>query len=301
MESKYSIKDLERLTGVKAHTIRVWEQRYGIVQPERTSTNIRYYRDPDLKRLLNVALLVHSGMKISRVAELSDAERTTLVLDSSRYSGNYDSQINGLKIAMLDFNEDLFDRILTNSMAQHGSEETFTRIVGGFIEQVGVLWQTNTISIAHEHFASNLIKRKLFVAIDQVVPTHFTPDSKTYLLYLPSEELHELGLLYVNYLLRAAGHRVLYLGQCVPMDYLGEVISKANVDALVTIFTTYPYYDDLDHYFKSASGLMSDRNLTWYISGRQLHDYSPESLDKRFVLSRNVVGLRQSLLANITV
>lgn len=301
MESKYSIKDLEHLTGVKAHTIRIWEQRYEIVCPERTATNIRYYRDKDLKKLLNVAVLVHNGMKISKVAQLSDSERNALVLDSSKYHGHYDSQINGLKIAMLDFNETLFDRILTNSMATVGSDETFTKIVGGFIQQVGLLWQTNTISVTHEHFASNLIKQKLFVAIDNILESQPGPDKKTFLLYLPADELHELGLLYINFILKNAGHRVLYLGQSVPIDYLSEVVNAVHIDAMVSIFTTNPYEGDLDNYFKSATKILGSREMLWYCAGRQVAGYTNESLDSRFVIARDVMSLKSLLQEKVAL
>ncbi len=298
MQSKYSIKDLEHLTGVKAHTIRIWESRYSIVSPERTSTNIRFYRDGDLKRLLNVAVLVHSGMKISKVAEMSDDERHMHVLDASRYQGNYESQINGLKIAMLDYNELLFDRILTNSMATVGTEEAFTKIVGGFIQQVGLLWQTNTISISHEHFASNLIKQKLYVAIDSVIEPQRDKEKKTYLLYLPADELHELGLLYINYLLKNAGHRVIYLGQAVPVDYLREVIEKVHVDSFVSIFTTNPYEGDLKNYFKRALEVLGSREISWYVSGRQLYNFDASKLDSRFIVCGDVMDLKAQVLEN---
>lgn len=296
MQSKYSIKDLEHLTGVKAHTIRIWESRYNIVEPERTATNIRYYKDEDLKRLLNVAVLVHNGMKISKVAEMTDAERNSLVLDASKYQGNYESQINGLKIAMLDFNENLFDRILTNSMATIGTEETFSKIVGGFIYQVGLLWQTNTISISHEHFASNLIKQKLYVAIDSVIEPQREKGQKTYLLYLPADELHELGLLYVSYLLKNSGHRVIYLGQAVPVDFLREVIEKVHIDALVSIFTTQPYEGDLDNYFKRCLEVLGSRELQWFVSGRQLYNYDSANLDSRFIVCGDVMDLKAKVL-----
>ncbi len=296
MQSKYSIKDLEHLTGVKAHTIRIWESRYNIVEPERTATNIRYYKDKDLKRLLNVAVLVHNGLKISKVAEMTDAERNSLVLDASKYQGNYESQINGLKIAMLDFNENLFDRILTNSMATIGTEETFSKIVGGFIYQVGLLWQTNTISISHEHFASNLIKQKLYVAIDSVIEPQREKGQKTYLLYLPADELHELGLLYVSYLLKNSGHRVIYLGQAVPVDFLREVIEKVHIDALVSIFTTQPYEGDLDNYFKRCLEVLGSRELQWFVSGRQLYNYDSANLDSRFIVCGDVMDLKAKVL-----
>lgn len=301
MESKYSIKDLERLTGVKAHTIRVWEQRYNVVCPARTDTNIRLYCDSDLKRLLNVSTLVHNGMKISKVADLSDAERNALVLDSSKYNGNYESQVNGLKIAMLEFNEQMFDRILSNSIAQIGSEETFSKVIGSFIQQVGLLWQTNTISLVHEHFASNLIKQKLFVAIDSVFSMNQSDSSKTLILYLPSGELHELGLLYINFILRNAGHRVVFLGQSVPLDYLKEVVIKLKADGLVSVFTTSPCSSDIEAYFESAAELIGDSNLKWFVTGQQMREFDTSRLDDRFVFAPDIASLKSTLLDNLSV
>lgn len=299
MESKYSIRDLEHLTGVKAHTIRMWEQRYEIVKPQRTDTNIRYYLDQDLKRLLNVAVLVHGGMKISKVADLTDAERNALVLDASKYQGNHESQINGLKIAMLEFNESLFERILTNSMATVGSEMTFSKIIGGLIQQIGILWQTNTISVAHEHFASNLIRQKLYVAIDDVMGSMQSGSEKTYLLYLPADELHELGLLYLSYLLQNAGHRVIYLGQSVPIEYLNEVLTSVKVDALVSIFTTYPYKDNIQKYFDAGAKLIGDRNLKWYVGGRQLKGFDASGVDPRFCVCKDVMDIKAQLFSEV--
>lgn len=299
MESKYSIRDLEHLTGVKAHTIRIWEQRYEIVKPERTDTNIRYYKDQDLKRLLNVAVLVHGGMKISKVAEMTDAERNALVLDASKYQGNHESQINGLKIAMLEFNENLFERILTNSMATLGSEQTFSKIIGGLIQQIGVLWQTNTISVAHEHFASNLIRQKLYVAIDDVMGSMQTEGEKTYLLYLPADELHELGLLYLSYLLQNAGHRVVYLGQSVPIEYLFEVMDNVHIDSLVSIFTTYPYKDDIPKYFEAAAEMLGSRKINWIVGGRQLNEFDASKLDDRFTVLGNVLDIKAHIFSEV--
>lgn len=295
MDSKYSIKELERLTGIKAHTIRVWEQRYDLVCPNRTDTNIRYYCDSDLKRLLNIAVLVNNGMKISKIACMSDAELNSLVLDQAKYKGDFETHINGLKVAMLEFNDVLFDRILTNCLTQYGSEITFSKVVGGFIQQVGILWQTNTISVVHEHFASNLIKQKLYVAIDGASQVH-NAQAKTFVLYLPADELHELGLLYLNYVLRNAGHRVLYLGQSVPLDYVKEIVRKVNADALLSLFTTNPCVLDLPSYFESASDLVAERDIKWFIGGNRFEEFDHSDLHPSFIIRKEVPELREVLL-----
>lgn len=254
MDSKYSIKDLEKLSGIKAHTLRAWEQRYGLIVPKRTETNIRYYIDEHLKKILNIAVLVKSGMRISKVAELNDQELRAAVIDAGRYQGNYESQINAFKIAMLEYDEYLFDSIFSKCLIQFGTEETLTRILGSFIQQIGLLWQAGAINVSNEHFISNLVKQKLFSIIDQTIIPQKSDKRKSFVLYLPADELHELGLLYLYYYLKKSGHRVVYLGQSVPMEYLKEVSEKTQVDQFISVFTTSPHFEEIDIYFQKNRG-----------------------------------------------
>ena len=217
MKSTYSIKDLERLSGIKAHTIRIWEQRHHIITPQRTDTNIRFYEDKDLKKLLNVSFLVQEGVKISKVANLNDEELSQMVQAHAHFTENYTVEINALKMAMFEYDDDAFHKAFSDSLAQYGEEETFTHVIGGFISQLGLLWQTNTVNLTHEHFVSNLIKQKIFAAIDRL-PESKKEDVKTYLLYLPGKELHEIGLLYLAYLLKKRGRRIISMGQNTPNE-----------------------------------------------------------------------------------
>ena len=285
MLRKYSIKDLEHLTGIKAHTLRIWEQRYDIIEPKRTQTNIRYYHEEDLKHLLNISVLINSGIKISKVACLSKGEIQQTVIEESEYKGNFEAQINTLKVAMLEYDTNLFKKVLSASIEKVGSDETFTKLVGAFIYQVGILWQTNAISLSHEHFASNLIKQKLYVAIDQVEPKLNT-DPKTYLLYLPDEELHEVGLLYLQYCLKSAGNEVIYLGQSVPAHYLVDVIEKRGVDSLISIFTTNPHVDLMPTYLQKLFSLTKGKNLEYRFCGYQLTHYEhPDKQEQLYIYS----------------
>jgi DNA-binding transcriptional MerR regulator len=272
MTSKYSIKDLEHLSGVKAHTLRIWEQRYEFIVPRRTSTNIRYYDDEDLKLLLNAAVLIKAGYKISKIAKLTADEIRSKVLEEAQYRGDLESQVSSLKIAMLDYNEDLLDKVLTTSMLKIGTEETFAKLVAAFIFEIGVLWQTNAISIAHEHFVTNLLKQKLFSAIDQLNVIR-KPDAKTYLLYLPENELHELGLLYVHYKLKKAGHRSVFLGQALPIEHLYEITSKMNAEHLVTIFTVNPPVETIDNYFQTLFDNLGDLQVKVHLTGYQTREW----------------------------
>lgn len=295
MQSTYTIKDLEQLSGIKAHTLRIWESRYNLISPQRTDTNIRYYLDMDLKKVLNVAVLVNAGMRISKVARLSEREMNTMVLDLSRYTGNKESQINGLKTAMLEFNQELFERILNQSIAQVGTDETFRTIVAQFIGHIGVLWQTNTIGIAHEHFASNLIRQKLFAAIDQLPPVK-EEGKKRFVLYLPSEELHELGILYTNYLLRKDGHEVIYLGQAVPAEYLLDVHNQRPVDAILSIFTTKPNVENLEEYFQRLHKVVGP-DVAGYFTGYQIASSQLKEVPGGYTLFPDLPSLCKHLLS----
>ncbi len=274
MVRKYSIKDLEHLTGIKAHTIRIWEQRHQIIEPSRTETNIRYYQEADLKHLLNISVLVNAGLKISKVAKLSREEIQQAVIEESEYKGDFEAQLNTLKIAMLEYDAELFEKVLNSSIARIGAQSTFTSLVGSFIQQVGILWQTNAISLCHEHFASNLIRQKLYCAIDSL-GNKVEGEYKKYLLYLPDQELHELGLLYLNFYLKSKGNQVIYLGQSVPAEYLLGIIRQKKVDALVSIFTTNPTSDLVDTYLDNLIEMTSGHNLSYYITGHQVNGYKP--------------------------
>ncbi|MBZ0244289.1 MAG: MerR family transcriptional regulator, partial [Bacteroidales bacterium] len=229
--STYSIKDLERFTGIKAHTIRIWEKRYGIVDPSRTESNIRWYNDEDLKKLLNVSILNRHGYKISRIASLSRKQINQKIMEVVKPESDYLSQIESLVVSMIDLNEDRFNRVLNQSIIKIGFEETVFYVVYPFFEKIGLLWQTGTINPAQEHFISNLIRMKLFVAIDSL-PAVTNPKAKKMVLFLPLWEMHEIGLLTYYYIAKKAGIKVFYLGQNLPYQDLVSVGQTVEADVL---------------------------------------------------------------------
>ncbi|MBK7031363.1 MAG: MerR family transcriptional regulator [Bacteroidales bacterium] len=183
---KYSIKDLEKLTGIKAHTIRIWEKRYHLVDPSRTATNIRYYSDEDLKRLLNVSVLNRYGFRISNIVSMTSEELNSKLLDLSEQDPMFSHEVESLVLSMIEMDEQRFDKILSSSIIKFGFETTITDVLHKFLEKIGVLWQTGTITPAQEHFVSNLIRQKLILAIDgQHVALH--SNAKTFLLFLPDQ------------------------------------------------------------------------------------------------------------------
>jgi DNA-binding transcriptional MerR regulator len=233
---QYSIKELEQLSGIKAHTIRIWEKRHKIIEPSRTATNIRYYSDLDLKKIINVSLLNTYGIKISKIADMSLDDMNKKVLEISELQNDKGVHIDQMVVAMIDMEEELFEKILNNLILRFGFEQTVTEIIYPFLEKIGILWQTQNITPAHEHFISNLIRQKIIVAIDGLPIPPKT--QKKILIFLPEGELHELGLLFYHFLIRKAGYRTYYLGQNVPHDDLTSVYKVHQPDFMVTTITS---------------------------------------------------------------
>ncbi|HAE13371.1 MAG: MerR family transcriptional regulator [Chitinophagales bacterium] len=266
MSSVYSIKDLERLSGVKAHTIRMWEQRYGLLKALRTPTNIRYYNDHDLKYLMSIALLTRKGYRISVLADKTEEEIAWMVGELTAMHTEYDAQIEGLIIATIDYDEDRLEKILNTCILQLGFEETFRCIVFPFLEKVGLMWVSGAILAAQEHFMSQLLRQKILVAIDGHVVRH-TDKSKHFLLFLPNGEWHELTLLFLQYLLKARNHRVTYLGASVPLQEVLTVAETLRPDFFYTIITSVPSGYSPDEYLNTIAGKFPD--ATVYASGTQ--------------------------------
>lgn len=256
----YSIKDLEKLSGIQAHTIRIWEKRYQLVRPKRTNTNIRVYTDEDLKRLLNVAILNNNGLKISKIAKLSDNEVKNKILNLTEDAGKTENQIDALVMSMIELNELKFEKLLSRLVLQIGFEETITKVIYPFLHKIGVLWQTGNINPAQEHFITNLIRQKLFVAIDSVLIDEL-PDKKKFILFLPEGELHDIGLLYYTYLIKKMGHQVIYLGQSVPFPDIIEVNKLQPSQYLLTAFTTSIPNEMLIDYLKALSEAFSKQQI----------------------------------------
>ncbi|WNJ19534.1 MerR family transcriptional regulator [Pontibacter sp. G13] len=263
---RYFIKDLEHLSGIKAHTLRIWEQRHGVVEPKRTDTNIRYYDDEDLKHIMNVAYLNRNGMKISRIAKMSRVEIQEAVKSLGETNLEFPNQVQMLILAMVHLDEDRFEKILATNTLQFGFERTMMEIVYPFLGEIGILWQTGSINPAHEHFVSSLIRQKVVVAIDGQVK-HFTPATKTFILFLPEGEMHEISLLFAAYLLRSRGHRVIYLGPNLPLDNLPSICEVHEPDYMMSIFTTYPGPEDVPQYLSDLEGYVGKVKLL--ISGYQ--------------------------------
>ncbi len=288
---RYSINDLEKLTGIKAHTLRIWEKRYAIISPRRTDTNIRYYDNEDLKQLLNISTLNRHGFKISRIAKMSGEEIRDKVMEISASSADYDSQINKLVVAMIDLNEAGFEQTLGNSILKIGFEKTVTHVLYPLLEKIGILWQIGTINPAQEHFLTNLIRQKMIIAIDGQQQTT-SEKAKTFLLFLPENELHELGLLFYHYLIKKNGFKSIYLGQSVPFNDLVEVTRIRHADYLFTYFVAAMNHKQAARYIEQLSAAFPKKTI--FVTGLQLQD-SAEGLPANAVLVKNAEEFKQQL------
>ncbi len=276
----YSIGDLEKLCGIKAHTIRVWEQRYGIVRPRRTETNIRYYEDADLKLLLNVALLNKNGIKISKIAKMSNQDIAQKVAAISEVNFEYDTQLDALTISMIEMDEYKFDRIISTNIRQLGFEKTMLEVIYPFLDKLGVLWMTGSINRVQEHFISNLIRQKLIVAIDQE-PFPRGPNIKKFVIFLPEGESQELSLLFMHYLLKSRNHQVIYLGQNISALDLKDACKIQKPDFIFTMITETFVQSPVQEYIDD---LLLNVDAHLLMSGYQMVVQRVNSMDRVSVL-----------------
>jgi MerR family transcriptional regulator, light-induced transcriptional regulator len=258
---QYSIRDLDKLSGIKAQTIRVWERRYGIVKPQRTGTNRRRYGDEELRRIINVSILRRNGFKISEIAKLSDSDIEGKVSFLSKEVFNSDTQIDSLVKAMVDINEKALNDLLTRSMMNRGMEETMTTLVFPFLKRIGVMWQTGSANAGSEHFVSNIFRQKLISSIDNLSPV-LKPKSKKVILFLPEKEMHEMGLLFFHYLVKKEGHESLYLGQSTPLSSVVTANEQWNSDILITgLMSGYPDFKAVDYIKDLAASFQGQKIL----------------------------------------
>lgn len=269
---KYSIKELERLSGIKAHTIRIWEKRYSLIEPERTETNIRFYSDDDLKKIINVSVLNSHGIKISKIVGLSPEELNVQVDKLSETKNKAEIPIDQLVVAMLDLDEEHFEEILAKYVKKYGFEKTVTGIIYPFLEKIGVLWLTGSVTPAHEHFITNLIRQKLISTIATLpIPSK---NSHRAILFLPEGEMHELGLLFHHYIARHNGLRTYYLGQSLPHEELKKIYETHRPHTIITSLTTTPAHDKLEAYLKLLSNDFSRSTILasgWLLRNTAFH------------------------------
>lgn len=281
--NSFTIKDLESLSGIKAHTIRIWEQRYSFLKPQRTGTNIRIYSGDELKILLNIALLNKYGFKISLIDKMNDEEISQKLVSVTDVQAQQEKMVNDLIGNMIDLDIDQFETALDRYIRARGIERTINNLIFPFLERIGILWQTNHINAAQEHLVTNIIRQKLIVGVDNAHPV--ITSNKTILLFLPEGEHHELGLLYMYYLLKGRGVRVLYLGANVPGKDVVYVAQTKKPQHLYTHITCIPGNFKMEKYLNHISEQIPGTPII--VSG-QMAQYPHKNLANGIELKRSM-------------
>ncbi|TAI46658.1 MerR family transcriptional regulator [Flagellimonas allohymeniacidonis] len=277
VKKSFSIRDMENLSGIKAHTIRIWEKRYNLFSPERTSTNIRYYSLASLQKLLNITLLYNNGYKISKIAKLEESHIPIMVREIVANNSEKNHAINAFKLAMINFDQTLFLNTYNSLLSERSFRDIFNEVFIPLLNELGLLWQTDTISPAHEHFITHLIKQKIYINTEKLQLVEPTKKDKVFSLFLPENEIHEIGLLYLNYEITLRGYKSIYLGQTMPIESLVDLLKYYDNINFVSYFTVSPTKDELLDYFKKFSKtLNSSGNSKLLVLGHQIQ-YIPES------------------------
>lgn len=272
IKSSFSIRDLHHLTGISLHTIRIWERRFDFLQPERSGTNIRQYSIDDLKKLLNISLLVKNGYKISELALMNNQQLNTLVNSTSSVQNTSQVYIDNLKMSMMEFDASLFNDTYNRLISEMTFYDVFIKVFIPFLEQIGKLWQTSSITVAQEHFISNLIRQKLFFNIEKL-PRQSAPGNRKFVLFLPVGELHELGLLFFHYVLLVNGRESVYLGQDVEMETLNGILNTEKQLTFISYLTITPNENALPEYVTEFRKKILQNNNELWISGRKVHGF----------------------------
>jgi DNA-binding transcriptional MerR regulator len=290
----FSIRDLENLSGIKAHTIRIWEKRYNLLAPERTKTNIRTYSLASLQKLLNITLLYNNGHKISKIAKMQEADIPLVVREIIAKKNSKNHVLNTFKMAMINFDQILFFNTYNTLITDFSFREVFKDYFIPLLHELGLLWQTNTITPAHEHFITGLIKQKIQVNIEKLQHNEPTKKNKTFVLYLPEGEIHDIGLLFVNYELVLHGYKSIYLGQSIPTENLDDLTNFIDNLYFVSYFTVAPAKEKINRYLEEFIELSSGKNELWLL-GRQTSLIDKEQLHSNIKVFNSIDSLLEAV------
>jgi len=278
IKTEFTIKDLENFSGIKAHTIRIWEKRYNLFQPKRTDSNIRYYDMDGLQKLLNVSLLYNNGLKISKIADLSEAKIALSVRELVFNKGAESQASASFKLAMLNFDEGLFNQTYNSLISQTSFRNIFTEVFIPFLNEIGILWQVQSITPAHEHFITNLIKQKILINIEKLQFLQPNKTARKFVLYLPMNEIHELGLLFLHFELLFHGYHSIYLGQSVPVENLNDLQKIFDNVCFLTYLTVEPSKETVEEYLHQVyEEVLKNSNDSLWVLGSKLAQFDADS------------------------
>jgi DNA-binding transcriptional MerR regulator len=296
IKNKFSIKDLENLTGIKAHTIRIWEKRYNLLTPQRTDTNIRYYDLANFQKLLNVSYLNSNGYKISKIATLDEHRIPVLVREIASQNNIESHALNSFKLSMLNFDQVLFYNTYEALLRERSFAEIFTEVFIPLLTEIGLLWQTNTITPAHEHFITTFIRQKILINTEKIQAKAQQSSKSTYVLYLPDNEVHELGLLFINYMVIKGGYHSIFLGQSVPIDSLKDLLNYYDDLVFISYFTVQPDKDSVNSYVKEFhKEILENNKAEFWILGRMLNSLNLDVLPEKIKLFNSIEELLKKL------
>ena len=296
VKSTFSIKNLENLSGIKAHTIRIWEKRYNLLSPERTDTNIRRYSLDSLRKLLNITLLYNHGFKISKIADLDVDEIPILVRDIALKSNSEQVAINAFKLAMVNFDTVMFDATYDELLKRYSFFHLLTQVFSPLMQELGILWQTGAISPSHEHFVTHLVKQKIHIQTELLQRDTMPKNNReVFVLFLPENEIHELGLLFLNYYLSSQGCKTIFLGQSITTESLETLFTYTTSITFVTHFTVEPNKDSIDEYLLNFyNSILKETSSKLLIFGPQQVQIEQSKLPQKIEVFKSVDAFRVS-------
>jgi len=288
----YSINDIEKISGVKAHTLRIWEKRYGVIQPNRTESNIRYYLDGDLRQIMNIALLNRNGFKISKIAKMPEEEIKNKVAELSEVGGEFKHQLDSLTLSLIELNEYKFDRIVESNIQQKGFETTMIDVIYPLLDKLGLMWITGSITSTHEKFFQNYIKQKLIANIDKL--SLFREEPSSFLIFLPEDEDNELTLLFAHYLIKRRGIKVINLGMNVTLLDIQDACTIVEPSYIYTFINVGNLDISLKEYIEQLQIIAKDGKIL--LSGLQLASFNLEQYpNTKFISSfSDLISLLES-------
>ena len=296
VKNVFSIKDLENLSGIKAHTIRIWEKRYNILEPMRTDTNIRLYDLKNLQKLLNIVLLHDYGYKISRIAKYKEDEIPEIVNTIISKKSAKSHAIANFKMAMINFDQTLFFNTYDKLLSEKSFREVFFEVFIPLMNEIGLLWQTDTVTPAHEHFITYLIKQKLQINTQkhQILSPKF--NDRVFVLYLPSNEIHELGLMYLNFEILQHGYRSIFLGESIPLDNLKDLKNYFNNITYITYLTVEPNKEEINPYIVALNNeILNDSSTELWLIGRMVNYIEEKNITSKTSVFKSISDLVTSL------
>jgi len=260
--NQFSISQLAHFSGIKPHTIRIWEQRYQALNPQRTEGNTRFYDGQQLRRLLNIVSLTKTKYKVSQLCSMSDEDLYKLVKEQNAEAGqknDYDYFVNQLISAGMNYDVYSFEKAFSDSLSKLGMEKTYIEVINPMLKRIGILWSSNSIPPSQEHYISHLLKQKMFAAIDSL--PNQKENEETWLLFLPEDEFHELGLLFSNYLIRSKGKNVVYLGPSMPLSSIQDVLSGTKIDKMLLFVVHKNLPENVGEYLANLVGLSKGKSI----------------------------------------